>query len=334
MKPLKIVADRAIPFLSGVLDPWAEVVVLPGTEITADVVRDADALIVRTRTRCDERLLAGSRVRLVATATIGFDHIDLRWCADHGIRVATAAGCNARGVLQWVAAVLANLARRQGWHPARRTLGIVGVGHVGSLVRRYAEAWGFRVLCCDPPREEREHCGFLPLEQVAAEADLLTFHVPLDASTRHMACGDLFRRMKPEATVINSSRGEVVDGRALLDSGLKYVLDVWEHEPQIDPALLAGTLYATPHIAGYSEQGKATATAMAVAAVAEAFGLPLGGWYPAQAAPSVPRPIGWEELLATIDRAFDLEAESRRLKTAPADFERLRDQYIYRGEYF
>ena len=132
---MKIVADSAIPFLQGVLEPWAEVRYLPGSRIAAEDVRDADALIIRTRTRCDGRLLAGSRVRLIATATIGFDHIDTAWCAAHGIRVATAAGCNARGVLQWAGAVLAHLARTQGWKPAQRTLGIVGVGHVGSLIR-------------------------------------------------------------------------------------------------------------------------------------------------------------------------------------------------------
>ena len=262
---MKIVADSAIPFLQGVLEPWAEVRYLPGSRIAAEDVRDADALIIRTRTRCDGRLLAGSRVRLIATATIGFDHIDTAWCAAHGIRVATAAGCNARGVLQWAGAVLAHLARTQGWEPAQRTLGIVGVGHVGSLIREYASLWGFRVVCCDPPREEREHCGFLPLEEVAREADLLTFHTPLDASTRHMAGEGLLARLKPGAVVMNSSRGEVVDGDALLRSGHPCVLDVWEHEPHLDPQLLDRALLATPHVAGYSEQGKATATAMSVA---------------------------------------------------------------------
>ena len=148
---MKIIADSAIPFLQGVLEPWAEVRYLPGSEIAPEEVRDADALLIRTRTRCDERLLGGSRVRLIATATIGFDHIDTAWCAAHGIRVCTAAGCNARGVLQWAGAVLAHPARTQGWQPAGRTLGVVGVGHVGSLVKEYAETWGFRVLCCDPP---------------------------------------------------------------------------------------------------------------------------------------------------------------------------------------
>lgn len=331
---MKIIADSAIPFLQGVLEPWAEVDYLPGSEIAPEKVRDADALVIRTRTRCDERLLGGSRVRLIATATIGFDHIDTAWCAAHGIRVCTAAGCNARGVLQWVGAVLAHLSRTQGWQPEQRTLGIVGVGHVGSLVKKYAETWGFRVLCCDPPREAREHGGFLPLEEVVREADILTFHTPLDDTTRRMADAGLFARMKPDAVILNSSRGEVVDGEALLQSGLACVLDVWEHEPVIDRRLLARTLLATPHIAGYSEQGKANATAISVGTLARFFGLPLAGWYPSQAAPSSPRPIPWQELCTTIGGAFDIEAQSRDLKARPEDFEPMRDHYRYRREYF
>ncbi len=331
---MKIVIDRAIPFLRGVLEPWTATVYLSGDAIGPEDVRDADALIIRTRTRCDERLLGGSRVRFIATATIGFDHIDTSWCAAHGIEVTTAVGCNARGVLQWVAAALVRLSRRQGWHPADKTLGVIGVGHVGSLVAAYAAAWGFRVLCCDPPREAREHVGFLPLNEVARQADLLTFHTPLDPSTRHMVDDRLLRLLRPEAVVINSSRGEVVDTAALLASGHPCVLDVWEHEPQIDRRLLDRTLLATPHIAGYSEQGKANATAMSVAAVARHFGWPLAGWYPPEVRPSTPRPISWQELCDTIGGHFDIEAQSRQLKAHPETFEAMRNDYPYRKEYF
>lgn len=330
----RIVADSAIPYLQGVLEPWAEVRYLPGKQIAPKDVRDADALIVRTRTRCDERLLDGSAVRLIATATIGFDHIDTAWCARNGIRVTTAAGCNARGVLQWVAAVLVHLSRCEGWHPADRTLGIVGVGHVGSLVREYAGQWGFRVLCCDPPREQKERCGFLSLEEVARRADILTFHTPLDNSTRHMAGETLFRQMRLGSTLLNSSRGEVVDGEALRRSSLRWVLDVWEHEPHLDRELLDKALLATPHVAGYSEQGKANATAMSVAAVAREFALPLDGWYPPEAALPAPRAIGWQELCSTIGGVYDIARESCELKSHPEEFEHLRDRYRYRREYF
>ena len=148
-----------------------------------------------------------------------------------------------------------------------------------------------------------------------------------------MADEALLRRLKPMAVVINSSRGEVVDGDALLRSGRPYVLDVWEHEPDIDRRLLAGAILATPHIAGYSAQGKANATAMAVGAVARRFALPLEGWYPA-VAPSHPRPIGWDELAATIGARYDIAAESDTLKRYPERFEALRNGYSYREEYF
>lgn len=329
-----VVLDRAIPFLADLLATSCEVRALPGGAISAADVRDADALVVRTRTRCDEALLAGSSVRIVITATIGHDHIDRAWCAEAGIRVETAAGCNARGVLQWVSAVLVGAARRGGWHPSERTLGIVGVGHVGSLVKAYAEAWGFRVLCCDPPREEREKLGFLSLDEVAKEADLLTFHTPLDASTHHLADTRLLAMLKPDCLLINSSRGAVVDNKALLESGLSCALDVWEEEPLLDLALLARAVVATPHVAGYTAQGKANASAIAARLLSEEFDLPFAAWYPAEVMPPMPRPIAWEELCRTIDAHCDLRAESQMLKRAPEQFEALRDGYHYREEYF
>lgn len=337
-QPLHLIIDSAIPFLEGIFEPWARVTRLPGRDIGPGTAADADALIIRTRTRCDERLLdAAPRLRLIATATIGFDHIDTEACRRRGIRVATAAGCNARGVLQWVAGVLVHLSRTQGWRPGERTLGIVGVGHVGSLVRQYAAAWGFSVVCCDPPRQARREPGtegFMSVGEVARQSDLITFHTPLDATTRHLCDDRLLQQLPGNAAVINASRGEVVDGTALLRSGRTFALDVWEHEPHIDPALLAAAEVATPHIAGYSLQGKANASALAVRAVAETFGLPLDTWYPGGIAPSRPQPVGWEALCATIGSRFDCRAETARLKAAPEAFETLRDQYRYREEYF
>lgn len=334
LSPPRIVIDRAIPFLEEALTPYAEVIACTGSAITAAEVRSADALVVRTRTRCDERLLAGSSVRLIITATIGSDHIDRSWCEAHGIRVVTAAGCNARGVLQWVAAVLALAARKEAFSPAERTLGVVGVGHVGSLVKAYAEAWGFRVLCCDPPREEREKLGFLPLEAVAEEADLLSFHTPLDTTTFHLCDHRLIARMKPSAWILNAARGPVVDQEALLAADHPFALDVWEGEPQLHPELLRRAEVATPHVAGYTAQGKANASAIAVAVLAEHFGWPIADWYPVEVTKPAPRPIAWEELLTTIDQYCDPAAESLTLKRHPEQFEALRDNYRYRLEYF
>lgn len=339
---MKIVADSAIPFLRGVLEPWAAVEYIPGAEMGPAVVAEADALIVRTRTRCDGRLLGGSRVKMVATATIGTDHIDLGWCRSHGIEVASAAGCNARGVLQWVAAVLAMLAGG----PRGLTLGVVGAGHVGELVRRYASSWGFRVVCSDPPRERAEGLGraegFVPFGELAAASDIVTFHVPMvrggEYPTLRMAGGEFFDALPRGALVINSSRGGVVDTEALrgaLRRGrCRAALDVWEGEPHIDPEVLALASVATPHIAGYSLQGKAAATAMAVEALARRFGLPLGGWYPPGVPRSVPRDISWEELKSSAPSRTGLAEATRRLKDNPAGFEAMRNGYDYREEYF
>ena len=331
---MKIVIDKAIPFLEGVFEPYAQVQYLEGRNICASDVKDADALIVRTRTRCDAALLAGSRVRLIATATIGFDHINLNWCRNHGIIVTTAAGCNARGVLQWVSSVLALLAKKDGFQPHERTLGIVGVGNVGRLVKEYAEKWGFKVLCCDPPREEREHLGFLPLEEVVAQSDILTLHVPLDKKTFHMITPSVLSGLREGATLINASRGEVVATESLLREDLKCAIDVWEGEPDIDKRLLAKAFVATPHIAGYSRQGKANASAMSVRAVASFLGMPLMGWYPSGVTPSDPKEIEWERMCAEIGRYCDLERESAPLKSGESDFETLRNTYAYREEFF
>ena len=332
---MKIVIDKAIPFLEGVFEPYAEVLYREGRAISATDVRDAEALIVRTRTRCDASLLEGSSVRLIATATIGFDHIDMNWCRTHGIIVTTAAGCNARGVLQWVAATLALMARQEGFSPAERTLGIVGVGNVGSIVLEYAQAWGFRTICCDPPREEREHLGFSPIDEVFTQADIVTLHTPLAPDTFHLV-GE--RLLAPwhgtDRILINASRGEVVDTEALLCSGIDCAIDVWEHEPNIDRTLLERAFISTPHIAGYSLQGKANATSMAVAAVARHLGLPIEGWYPAEVRPATPQPISWDELCRTIHSRYDITAESQTLKHNPEQFEQLRNSYSYREEYF
>ncbi len=331
---MKIIADRAIPFIEDVLTPYADVIRLDGDAFTADIVRDADALIIRTRTKCNKALLEGSRVQFIATATIGFDHIDLDYCRTHNIAVSTAAGCNARGVLQWVSAALALLARRDGFSPEERTLGIVGVGNVGSLVKEYAEAWGFRTICCDPPREERERLGFVDLESLLSQSDIVTLHVPLDSTTRHLINRTSLAALRHGATIINASRGEVASTEALLRDDLTCLIDVWENEPNLDPRLLDKALVATTHIAGYSAQGKANASALSIRALARHFGLPLTDWYPSKVTPSQPRPILWQTMLDTIADHCDLATESRNLKANADHFEAIRNHYNYREEYF
>ena len=331
---MKAIIDRAIPYIKGVLEPFAEVLYIDGCDFTPREVAHADLLIIRTRTRCDKSLLEGSRVRMIATATIGFDHIDLEYCAAHNIRVVTAAGCNAAGVLQWVSATLALLSAHEGWSPNERTLGIVGVGNVGSLVERYAREWGFKVLLCDPPRKQREGGDFLSLEEVAAKADIITFHTPLDGSTHHLIDDSLIDTIPARSVITNASRGEVASTEALLKAPQRLCIDVWENEPAISPALLDKAFVSTPHIAGYSAQGKANASSMVIAAVAEEFSLPLRGWYPTQVTPCPRKPITWEDMCRTIGQHCDLRGESDHLKGHSEDFELIRNTYNYREEYF
>jgi erythronate-4-phosphate dehydrogenase len=331
---MKILADKAIPYLQGVLEPFAEVVYLNGNEFTAEVVSDADALIIRTRTRCDKALLEGSKVEFIATATIGFDHIDLEYCREHNIEVATSAGCNARGVLQWISSALALLAKRDGFRPEERTLGIVGVGNVGKLIKEYAEHWGFRTICCDPPRQEREQLDFVSLEEVLRKADIVTLHTPLDATTRHLINEQNIALLHSGATLINASRGECVATEATRRNDLTYITDVWEKEPNIDAEYLAKSIVATPHIAGYSAQGKANATTMAVQALARHFSLPLTDWRPINVTRVEPKTISWEQMSNSISNYCDLTAESMALHSRPDLFESLRNNYLYREEYF
>ncbi len=331
---MKVVVDRDIPFIQGILEPFAEVEYIAGRSFTKEVVCNADALVVRTRTRCNSDLLEGSRVQFIATATIGFDHIDIDYCRRHNIAIATSAGCNARAVLQWVSAALALLAKRDGFTPQQRTLGIVGVGNVGRLIKEYAEAWGFRTVCSDPPREEREHLGFVSLEELLRQSDIVTLHTPLNATTRHLINSENITLLHSGATLINASRGECVATEATRRNDLTYITDVWENEPNIEGEYLAKSIVATPHIAGYSAQGKANATALAVQALARHFGLPLLGWRPIEVEAVMPRSISWEEMCSTIEEYCNLENESNTLRNNPEHFESLRSNYHYRGEYF
>ena len=331
---MKITIDNGVPFIKGLLEPYAEVQYIHQDDFTRQRICDSDALIIRTRTRCNSALLDNTKVKFIATATIGFDHIDTEYCNSHGITTARAAGCNARGVLQWVAAVLRHIVIGANRQPQDYTLGVVGVGNVGSLVADYAERWGFRVLKCDPPRQQREGGDFLPIEELARQCDIITFHTPLDSTTRHLINQQLIDLMPREAIIINASRGGVADTQAIMRSKHRYMFDVWEDEPNIDTEILANAEIASQHIAGYSKQGKANATAMCVAQLADHFNLPIKGWYPSEVRPSMPRDISWEDMCRTIEQYCSTSELTNTLKNSPADFEILRNEYIYREEYF
>ena len=314
-----LIADRDIPFLEGVLDDWFDVRRLPGREIGPDDVRDASALLVRTRTRCNASLLEGSAVRLVATATIGTDHIDMRYCAKHGITVASAPGCNAAAVAQYVGAALHALSLDR----QAATLGVIGVGHVGSLVAEVGRRAGMRVLLSDPPREAAEgSAGFTPLPELLAASDIVTLHIPLWPENRDFADAAFFSQMRPGASFFNASRGEVVDEDALLAARPrldKLVLDVWKNEPAINRALLAVADIATPHIAGYSIQGKINGTQAVVRAVGETFGIdPLRHF--SVTGVSLPQ------------EPYDIFRDDASLRRDPSAFESLRSHYAYRND--
>lgn len=348
----RIVADDKIPFLAGVLEPYfREVVYRPGAKTTPDDVRDAVALITRTRTKCDAALLAGSRVRLVVSATIGYDHLDTAYLDAAGIAWSNAPGCNSGSVKQYLTAALLAVARKHGIELAGKTLGVVGVGQVGGKVAAAAAALGMRVLLNDPPRADREGAaGFVGLEAILRESDFVTLHVPLDAGgpypTFHLADTGFFAALRPGAVFFNSSRGEVCDGDALKGALncrrlTAAVLDVWEQEPEIDRELLGLLDFATPHIAGYSANGKANGTAQCVNLIGRTFQIPeLADWYPDNVPvpeePFIDLPSGaspLERAAVAVAATYDLARDDRELRRDPSRFEELRGGYPVRLEF-
>lgn len=345
---MKIVADDKIPFLRGALEPLATVVYKEGKAISRADVADADAIITRTRTRCDASLLDGTTVRAIFTATIGYDHIDTVYCRDHGIYWENAPACNSPSVEQYVASALAVLRLRHGVSLRGKTVAVVGVGHVGSLVAALCERLGMSVLRVDPPRAEKEGGeGFTPYDDALRQADFVTYHVPLIANgpwpTLHMLDSRAVALMKPGVIVINSSRGPVCGTRTLV-SGLRNhrighaVIDVWENEPDISRDLLSLATIATPHIAGYSTDSKLRGTAMSVQAFCRHFGLASPWRPPVLSAPPEPvfSPDGCADEEDAACRMFlhvyDIEADCAALRARTDEFERLRGDYHLRRE--
>ena len=336
---MKIVVDDKIPYIREALAQVAdEVVYLPGASFTSEVVADADALIVRTRTRCNCDLLAGSRVKFIATATIGYDHIDTTYCKEAGIQWTNCPGCNAGSVEQYVHSVLLLLKREKGLSLKDATLGIVGVGHVGSRVARMAKELGMRVLLNDPPRADRGEEGFVGLVVLAKECDVLTFHTPLYKEgiyrTYHLVNNELLFSLKRKPYLINSSRGEVVDTASLLAalSAGKVkdaIIDTWENEPEINKDLLKAAYLATPHIAGYSADGKANASRMSLEALCKFFHIDASFEIVPPALPCMDIPDDEDE--AFLQR-YNPTRDSEWLKNAPEKFEWFRGHYPLRRE--
>ena len=348
---MKIIIDDKIPYIEGAFEEVAEVIYLPGSKTTPEIARDADAIVTRTRTICNEKLLADSSVKFIATATIGYDHIDTDYCNANGIKWTNAPGCNSKSVEQYIASTIMVLAEKNGWNLTEKCIGVVGVGNVGSKVARVAQIFGMKVLLNDPPRERAEGAEkFVSLQTIMEQADIITLHVPLeykgDDATFHLADKVFFEGLKKQPVLINSCRGEVVETQAV-KKALKssfisdFVCDCWENEPDIDMELLNLTAIATPHIAGYSKDGKATGTLMSVQAINDFFNLGLNNWEPSGVElPTQPiiqiDGIGLSEqeiLSKAILHTYDIRSDDKDFRANTSLFEQLRGDYPVRREF-
>ena len=378
---LRLVIDDKIPFIREAAARLGECIFLPGAAITADDVREADVLITRTRTQVNRALLEGSKVQLVVTATIGHDHIDKAYLAEKGIAWHNCPGCNARSVAQyvrnslWIAAAEGcfganrpttdknldnlphstahNVACSKAFYPTSAsfcatlrglTVGIVGVGHVGTAVAEILAAEGCRVLRCDPPKGEPH-----TLADLAREADVISLHTPLtfegEHATFHLADRAFFESLQRCRVFVNAARGECANTAAVewaLSEGKirAAVIDTWENEPHISASLLRAALIATPHVAGYSADGKANGTRMSLEAVARHFGLDAHFDIPA---PALPAEFSYGALPTTLThrlperalaqlRLYNPLTDTERLRAAPEDFEQQRGNYPLRRE--
>lgn len=341
---MKIVCDNKVRFINNAFDGLADIVYMPGREIDNASVKDADALIVRTRTKCDKNLLYGSNVKFIGTATIGYDHIDTDYCNHNGIFWTNAPGCNSGSVCQYIVSVLTCLSARFRFSYNATTLGVIGAGHVGAKVIKAAKIMGFNVLVNDPPLQEsgNNDYDFCTLDYLLQHSDIVDIHVPLNNDgkypTFHLCNQDFINKMKDGAFLINSSRGPVVDNQLLLkaleaNKLTAAVLDVWENEPDINRDLLNKVFIATPHIAGYSVDGKANATMQIVRSLSNFFNLGIDNWTPDISALGG-KPLSYADLTdynAIID-SYLVFYDSIKLKEAPEKFEFFRENYPTRRE--
>jgi len=355
---MKIIADENIPFVKDCFSSIGEVEVLPGREITAGAVADADCLLVRSVTAVDSNLLAGSSISFVGTATIGFEHIDIDFLREHDIGFASAPGSNANSVAEYIVAALLNIAKKHNFNLAGKSMGIIGAGNVGSRVEQKARVLGMKVLLNDPPLQRKGgETKYLPIEELF-DCDFITLHTPLTFEgidrTFHLADERFFKLLKTGCVFLNTSRGGVTDTIALksaIKSGrLKAtVLDVWEDEPNIDTELLEMVDIATPHIAGYSLDGKVAGMIMIYKAACRYFGVKpefdVEHFLPEPAVPGLKlgAQVASEQdvLLGAVEKIYDIKDDDSRLReilNRPVEkrgelFDRLRKEYGVRREF-
>ena len=348
---LHITADANIPFAHEAFGAFGEVQTLPGHAITPDTLSKTDVLLVRSVTEVGDVLLGGTPVRFVGTATAGTDHVRLGELADRGIAFASAPGSNAASVVDWVLAGMLSVAADRGEELVGRTLGIIGLGAVGGRLAPRAEALGLEVLACDPPRHANGAGGLVELDEILAQADIVSLHTPLTGPgespwpTHSMIDAQAAGRMKPGAWLVNAARGRVVtaDAALALARTRPVLLDVWPGEPDPSPDLIEAVALATPHIAGYAWDGKVRGTVMLADALRQWAGAGGPGWrppldpVPTLAAPTTDSGVAWLDALAR--QAYDIRADDRRFRAAMADpadraaaFAELRRTYPRRRE--
>ncbi len=344
---MKIVADSKIPFLKGMLEPYAEIAYQPGITLKKEDLADADALIIRSRTCCNSELLDGTNIRFIGTASIGFDHIDTDYCEARNIHWANAPGCNANAVAQYVVSSILQFARKYNFNPAEKTIGIIGVGQVGQKVERYCRLLGMHVLLNAPPRARNEgEKNFVSLDRILSDCDIITLHPVLEKEgpdkTWHMADSHFFDRLQKPTFLINTARGAIVDTQALkqnLQSGkiIDAALDCWENEPDIDLEILNRILIGTPHISGYSSDGKAKATRMVVEQLNQFFQLNMPKIETELSTPEEPMLKIYKNTPKKIETAllyaYDPIKDSETLKRNPEQFDEIRASYVFRREY-
>ncbi|MDH6358224.1 4-phosphoerythronate dehydrogenase PdxB [Parabacteroides sp. PF5-9] len=345
---MKIIADKTIPYLKGIPESFAEINYISSGGFTADTVKNADVLIVRSIDKCTREILEGSRVKLITTATIGYDHIDTDYCNNAGITWRNAPGCNALSVAQYVLASLVTFSLRKKISLKGKTLGIVGVGHVGKEVERLCRAFGMQILKNDPPREKLEgEKDFVSLDVIARESDIITFHTPLTTDgpypTFHLIDEPFLNKLKKKPWIINSCRGRVHNTSALLN-GLAsqkigaLILDCWENEPFIDHELLNKTAIATPHIAGFSADGKANATRMCLEEIETFFHMQINRIHEVTPSPPVNPVINLNHfqehrIEEAILYSFNPLPVDKALREKPENFESFRTDYNHPREF-
>lgn len=349
---MKILVDENMPYARELFSRLGEVRAVPGRPIPTDALTDADALMVRSVTKVNEALLGDKAIKFVGTATAGTDHVEQSWLTQAGIGFSAAPGCNAIAVVEYVFSALLMLAERDGFALADRTVGIVGVGNVGGRLQKRLEALGIKTLLCDPPRADNGDEGdFRSLDELVAEADVITFHTPLykegQYKSLHLADEALIRRLKPGTILINACRGPVVDNAALLKcleegQNLSVVLDVWEPEPDLNLALLDKVDLGTSHIAGYTLEGKARGTTQVFEAYSQFIGQPqevaLSTLLPAPefGRISLHGPLDQPTLKRLAHLVYDVrrdDAPLRKVAGIPGEFDKLRKNYLERREW-